>query len=187
MALYHLLPRPAAFTWIETRQTFRRPSSEQTRLTLRQRSESGMDGTGQCTDGTGQWELWRRRVGWMVQVRAVSGAGRFWDEGPAPLKRLEGRFLEQVSRVKSDLRHSPHGPAPLMLLTCAKYALTCAMGAHSPRDFVGLRPPTSLPPRRRGPAEHRMASRAFGPLVLFRCPTLCKQACNGGTSKKHRS
>ena len=42
VALYHLLPRPAAFTWMETRQTFRRPSSEQTRLTLRQRSESGM-------------------------------------------------------------------------------------------------------------------------------------------------
>ena len=49
--------------------------------------------------GAGGW-------GWMVQVRAVSGAGRFWGEGPAPLKRLEGRFLEQVSRVKSDLRHS---------------------------------------------------------------------------------
>ena len=38
-----------------------------------------------------------------------------------------------------------------------------------------------------GPLQPGMASRACGPLVLFCCPALCKQACNGRTTKKHRS
>ena len=51
-------------------------------------------------DGAGQYGEWHRSVGTLAQEGGVDGAGRFWDEGPAPLKRLEGRFLAQVSRVK---------------------------------------------------------------------------------------
>ena len=64
---------------------------------------SAVSGAGQCTDGAGQCGLWRRSVhGWcrsvrsLVQEGGMDGAGRFWGEGPAPLKRLEGRFLAQV-------------------------------------------------------------------------------------------
>ena len=44
-----------------------------------------------------------------------------------------------------------------------------ACGSHIPHSPSGFRryAPTSLSPRRRGPAKHRMASRAFGPLALF--------------------
>ena len=48
----------------------------------------------------------------------------------------------------------------------------------------GLRIPWTLAAE---PLQPGMASRACGPPVLFRCPSLCKQACNGRTTKKHRS
>ena len=57
-------------------------------------------------NGAGQWGQRRTSVGAAVQVSWVSGAGQFLRWGPAPLKRLGGRFLAQVSRAKSDLRHS---------------------------------------------------------------------------------
>ena len=61
----------------------------------------------------------RRSVGSTAQVSGVNGAGQFLRWGPAPLKRLGWRFLAQVSRAKSDLRHPCYRPAPLGLQTCA--------------------------------------------------------------------
>ena len=53
-----------------------------------------------AVSGAGQCGLWCRSVRSLAQEGGVDGASQFWGRGPAPLNRLERRFLAPVSRVK---------------------------------------------------------------------------------------
>jgi len=84
--------------------------------------------------GAGQCGIWRRSVCPTAQVR-------FKGEVLRHQKHIESRFVAPVSRIKSNLRHSPHPPAPFVLPTCTRH---CTDLLHCRR----LPAPLSVIPRR---------------------------------------
>ena len=126
---------------------------------------------------------WRRCGKLLEQVWHILGAGKVFGEGPAPRIGHPNVPVAQISCLFPHLRQKTYTPAPPKPYTCARKATMELKGPKGEDlgDSACRRHPLAS-----GGFLTRQGHRGScpEPPVLFCHPTLCKQACNGRTTKK---